>query len=397
MAGPVIEGATPNPTLPKSNLVIDDPCGPACKVFTRFVELGEKFTTELSTLLQPGLRDIFLSAVGLWILWQAILFFSSKKSPAQLLIDFAPIAVASILMGTHGTQLIITIYNLALATMSGAAGLAFSVGGEKVVTSGEYSELNNLAMLAEDGLARAFETAEVVWGKGKATNPLPWFLALVIMVFYFIIIVAFVSQLIVAVFRLIMLSILASFLIMAFSFNWGRSMAFSGLRTLLSTNVVVFATTSALAIALYGASSIDPDLIDRATLSDPQILTAIAMGIIGSALMTEGVSIANSVTQSSLTNTAAGIMTAGAMATAAGAKGIGMAGINHRAAIGGAIGNVAGGAWSGAGIVGSALSSPGGASSAVASAAAEKLDKFRAFYDVGKNAASANFNRFAPA
>ena len=375
----------------------DTPCGPGCKVFSRFVELGESFTTNLSTVLQPGLRDIFLSAVGLWVLWQAILFFSSKKTPGQLLVDFAPIALASILMGTHGSQLIITIYNLALATMSGAASLAFAVGGDAVTTTGEYSSLNNLATLAEDGLDRAFSAAEIVWGMGSLYSPVAWILSGFIMFFYFLIVVVFIGQLIVAVFRLIMLSLLAPFLIMAFAFGWGRSMAFSGLRTLLATVVVVFASTSALAIALYGAQSIDPKLIEDPNLSDPQILTAIAMGVIGSALMTEGVSTANSVTQSSLTNTAVAVMSGSAMMVVGGAKGIGMAGINHRAAIGGAIGNVAGGAWSGAGIVGSALSSPGGASSAVASAAAEKLDKFRAFYDVGKNAASANFNRFAPA
>ncbi len=370
-------------------------CGPGCKVFSRFVELGESFTSNLSTVLQPGLRDIFLSGVGLWILWQAILFFSSKKTPGQLLVDFAPIALASILMGTHGSQLIITIYNLALATMSGAASLAFAVGGDAVTTTGEYSSLNNLATLAEDGLDRAFSAAEIVWGMGSLYSPVAWILAGFIMFFYFVIVVVFIGQLIVAVFRLIMLSILAPFLIMGFAFNWGRSMAFSGLRTLLATVVVVFASTSALAIALYGAQSIDPKLIEDPNLSDPQILTAIAMGVIGSALMTEGVSTANSVTQSSLTNTAVGVMAGSAMMVVGGAKGIGMAGINHRAAIGGAIGNVAGGAWSGAGIVGSALSSPGGASSAVASAAAEKLDKFRAFYDVGKDNARANFNRFA--
>ena len=370
-------------------------CGPICQVFTNFINFGGEFTEALAKTLQPGLQDIFIAAVGIWVLWQSFLFFAAKKSPGQLLIDFAPIAAASILMGTQGSNLIITVYHLALETMSGAAMIAFSVGGDEVETAPNYAGLQTLALLGEQGLDAAFKAVETVFKKGDALNPLAWFIGAIMIALYFLILFAFISQLIVAVFRLIILSILAPFLIMAFSFNWGRSMAFAGLRTVLATMVTVFTSTSAFAVAIYGARTIDSETIDKISLSDPVILSILGMGIIGTALMTEGVSIANSVTQSSLTNTAAGIMTAGAMATVGGAKAATMSGIGNRAAIGGAMGNVAGGAWRGAGIVGSALASPGGAAGAVASAAAEKLQKFNAFYNVGKDAAKANFSRFS--
>ena len=56
------------------------------------------------------------------------------------------------------------------------------------------------------------------------------------------------------------------------------------------------------------------DLEEFASISNPRFLAILFLGIIGSALMTEGTSLVNSCMQTMFSNAAAGIMTTGAAA-----------------------------------------------------------------------------------
>ena len=128
----------------------------------------------------------------------------------------------------------------------------------------------------------------------------------------------FFSQILVAMFRLMMLALLAPFLVAAFGFPWGRPMAFAGLRTALGAVMVLFAATAAVSLALSGINSLeikeikDADLIkDIATLTNAKFVLMIIMGWLGASLMMVGTELANSIVGTLLTNTAAGMMTAG--------------------------------------------------------------------------------------
>ena len=119
-----------------------------------------------------------------------------------------------------------------------------------------------------------------------------------------------------------MVALFAPFLSLAFAFNCTRPMFASGCKTLLGTILVLFAATSALALTIYGVQQvpIGPDEYDNldefASFENSKFLMILFLGWIGTALMTEGTSMANSIAGTMLTNTAAGVMTAGAAATA---------------------------------------------------------------------------------
>ena len=329
--------------------------------------------------LQPGILTIFASAATIWIIWQAMLFVLAKTTPAKFAIDMIPLIIASLLLGLVPNGIITTVYKLALGTMSSVAGLAFAVGGDgSIATSTGTGDLVSLIELGEKGIAAIFAIAEDIAGQTSWKNWFPWVYALLIVIPYFLLIVSYVSQLIVAIFRLIIVSVFSPFLIMGFGFKFGRSMAAKGLSTVLSTIMVIFAATSALALAIYGVTSLDIKTIKDVSITHPDIIMAIALGWMGTALMTEGVGMANSIMGTFLSNTAAGVMTAGAAGSAAAVAG---AAWKHK----GAAGSVGAGAVKAAGALTNPAGAAGAAAKAIGGAAASKMDKFKEFYNAGKN------------
>ena len=134
-------------------------------------------------------------------------------------------------------------------------------------------------------------------------------------------VVVFFSKIVVSIFRLMMLGVLAPFLVMFFAFGWGRGMAISGLRTLLSSVFVLFAASVSVGLLLYGVDSLVEGLgrddVSGTNLLSSSYLTVLILGWLGVALMTEGIGLANSITGTILSNTAAGIITAGVTGSAA--------------------------------------------------------------------------------
>lgn len=189
-----------------------------------------------------------------------------------------------------------------------------------------YSGLVALAANGEAAFAKVIQAASAIARAGALYNLANYIYAFLLVLPYFLLVVMYSSQVVVAVFRAMMVAIFAPFLFMAFAFGWGRQMSYSGAKTLLASILVLFACTSALALTIYGVKQIpiDPTTLTGealnkfASASNPDFLVILFLGWMGSALMTEGTSIANSIAQTALTNTAAGMLTAGAAATAGG-------------------------------------------------------------------------------
>ena len=361
-------------TVPTKTEDIDEEKCLTCEAFKEFATLGAEFSEKLAGALAPGIWLIFSSLVGLWILWQALMLIMSKVSPQQVMQESAPLLLATVLLGSQGTELVLNIYKLGLSLMSGTASVAFSLANNgqelKSDTTG-YAGMEALVLAASNGVGKVFDTAGEVASQGSILGDfLPWIFAIAIILPYIVLLFSYFGQVVIAMFRLMALAALSPFLLMGLGFGWGRSMAFAGLRTALANIVVMFASTSALSLAIYGVSKIDTGVPSEIAVDSPNLILLIGLGWMGSALMTEGVSIANSVTQSALTNTAAGIMTAAGTGTAM--------------AIGGA-------AWSGkSGAANAAMTGlaaarhPVGAAGRVAEIASEKVAQFKS-----------SFNKFA--
>lgn len=172
-------------------------------------------------------------------------------------------------------------------------------------------------------MVTVFQAAQAIVRAASLSKLHYYIYALVLVIPYFLLVVAYSTQVVVAIFRATMVGVFAPFLFMAFAFGWGRDMAKSGAKTLLASVLVLFASTAAVALCVYGTAAlkVDPAKLtgDEVTsflqISNPKFLVILFLGWAGTALLTEGTSIANSISHTLLTNAAAGIMTAGISAS----------------------------------------------------------------------------------
>ncbi|CAA7619323.1 type IV secretion system protein [Magnetospirillum sp. UT-4] len=294
-----------------------------CKPLVKYVELTQDFADKLSETLHDPMLMLFGALAGLWIVLSGIRLALRMTEHTEIIKDFVFISITGILLGSQSTQLISYVYSSAVSIMGASSAAVFSIAGGVQDSSG-YDGLVALAANGEKAVYKVFQAAGAIWRAGALYELGNYAYAIVLVVPYFLLVVAYSSQVVVAIFRATMIGVFAPFLFMAFAFNWGRGMAQSGAKTLLASILVLFASTAALALTIFGVNtlSIDPaslsgdQLNEFASITNPEFLVILFLGWMGTALMTEGTSQANSIAQTALTNAAAGILTAGVSGSA---------------------------------------------------------------------------------
>ena len=285
-----------------------------CKTLQTYGELAERYIDSLAGALYTPLMALFLSLVGFWAVFTGFKFWLALISPMAVLRDLFAIVIAYVLLSTHGSTLVTGIYATSLKVMTGAAITSFTIGpGSPGIETG--TGIEGLMLATESGVSEVFGLAADVISNAGRLNPFPYVYAILLVLPYFLVVVVFFSKIVVSIFRLMMLGIFAPFLIIFFAFGWGRGMAIAGMKTLLSAMFVLFAAAVSVGLLLYGVDSIaqnlTPDDVAGKNLLSSDYLTVLILGWLGVALMTEGIGLANSITLSKLSNTAAGIITAG--------------------------------------------------------------------------------------
>ncbi|NMM46490.1 hypothetical protein HH303_18510 [Rhodospirillaceae bacterium KN72] len=268
---------------------------------------------------------LFTAIVGVWVVIKGIKLSIGKENPLAIAQEFIFVIVASVLLGGQGPGLVNMIYQASLKMMGAAASVALLVGqtnGDSIEAGGSLGAgMEALVTAAEHGLLQIIYMAWDVAGEWSITNPLMILAALLLLLPYCIVLVVYFSHVVIAIFRIMMLSALSPYMMLGFGFGWGREMAVKGIKTVISSFMVLFGATAALAVMLYGVTALNvgaegADVGDWASISNPDFILAVALGWMGTAFMTEATGIANSITESALTNTGAGIITAGASASA---------------------------------------------------------------------------------
>jgi len=294
-----------------------------CGIVEQYVGLANDFTQELSTTLLPGMWALFGAIVGIWIILHGytVILASDKANLGRFVGELIPVMIAGILLQGQGPELVNAIYYTALNTMGAAASMALSVGGgipvaECASCGADDSGLISLVATAEAGIGKVLDVGNniVVAAGGWADTALAFIYAIILVLPYILVLIVFFSQVVIAIFRLLMIAALSPFLMLGFAFGWGRSMAVAGARTVLASFMVLFGTTCALAVMLYGVNSLTnfkhaAENWESVNLLEPEYLVAVALGWMGSAFMTEATSIANSITGSVLNNSGLAILT----------------------------------------------------------------------------------------
>lgn len=305
------------PSTSKPGVSTDDFTCWSCNAIKTYSELADKYVDSMSDALTGPMQTVFLSFVVLWAVVSGLKIIIGDQSPSVLVKDVFFIILAWGLLKSQGTDLISNIYNTSLTLMGDVATVAFTVGPHAPQIEGEG--FMGLMEAGEKGVRKVFVFGFSKFTSGNWYQPSTYFLPVLIILPYFMLVVVFFSKMVVAIFRLMMLGTFSPFLIMCFGFSWGRPMAISGLKTALSTITILFAASAAFGLLLYGVNGLT---FDKKMLDDPEflkgnLLVIIALGWMGVALMTEGVGLANSITGTALSNTAAGILSAGIAGSAA--------------------------------------------------------------------------------
>ncbi|MBC7953627.1 MAG: hypothetical protein H7Z12_17650 [Rhodospirillaceae bacterium] len=306
-----------------------------CEPLQAYVDLSQEFVDRLSDALQTPMLIMFASFAGLWIVVSGVKLALRMTDLNKIAEEFIYVSITGVLLGSLGVSLIAWNYSTSLDIMGGASSSVFSLATTSKSTG--YTGLVALAANGEQAVYKVFQAAGAIVSAGSLYRFVLYVYAVLLVVPYFLLVVVYSSQVVVAIFRVTMVGVFGPFLFMAFAFGWGRDMAKSGAKTLLAAVVVLFASTAALSITIFGVSkgiTFDPkdmtgDTLNQfASVSNPKFLVILFLGWMGTALMTEGTAIANSIAQTALTNTAAGILSAGVAGSAmAGAKhGLPMAG-----------------------------------------------------------------------
>jgi len=297
-----------------------------CDVVTEYVDLANSFTQNLSTVLLEPMWFIYLSVVGLWIVIHGGKMIMGKGDLIGFAHEFAFIIIAGLLLGGQGPTLVNSIYQMALSTMGSAAGVVLSAGMEGGIASAkipsEASSLGGMAQLvyvAEQGLMSVLRIAFEIWASISLGNLMAGVYGVLLALPYIILIIVYFSQVVVSIFRVMMFSALSPILMLAVGFGWGRGMAITGVRTVFAAFMVLFGSTLALALCLYGAASLEihntENVREITSINNPALWVAIVLGWMGTAFMAEATGMANSIAGSQLTNQAAAIITAGMTAT----------------------------------------------------------------------------------
>ena len=328
-------GSTPAPISATGSGDLATTCW-TCASLQAYVDLSKGFTDKLAATLQQPMNDLFLAMAGLWVVLVGLRLGLHLATLQDFVKELVFVCIAGVLVGGLGTSLISYVYSATLSIMGGASAAVFSIAGNTQSSTG-YSGLVALAANGEQAVAKVFQAADAIAAAGGLRHFGNYIYALVLVLPFFLLVVVYASQVIVAIFRAVMLGVLAPFLLMAVGFAWARGMALTGAKTVLATVLVMFACTAALSLTIYGVNSIitlDPSkltgaAIDQfASITNPQFLVILFMGWGGTALMTEGTSLANSIAQTALTNAGAAILSGGVSAAALvmGKKGTGAAG-----------------------------------------------------------------------
>ncbi len=294
---------------------IADACW-TCKPLSAYVKIAGDFSEKLGETLQEPMFIFFASLCGLWIVISGFKLLLKMTNRDDLIKDVVYITIAGVLLGSTGQSVISYVYTAAIEIMGASSGMIFSLAVK--AQANEYTGLVSLAYNGEKAVVKVFQAALAIAGAGDWYDLPKYIYAVVLVLPFFLLIVSYSCQVVVSIFRATMIGVFAPFLFMAFAFGWGRDMAKAGAKTLLASVLVLFASTAALSMTIYGITNgvaVDPtsltgdDLNEFASITNPQFLVILFLGWAGTALMTEGTSIANSISQTALTNAAAGVMT----------------------------------------------------------------------------------------
>lgn len=309
------------PTIPSASSKETLECL-TCDMVVTYQDLAGEYVETISATMLPPMTTLFLSFATLWVVIQGYKFLLGTTQLPEFLREIFFICIAHALLSIQSEGLILSVFNTTLELLGSASYVVLEEAIQGTEAGRQSTGLGQLVAVAEAGLRTVINVGWQIAWSWSFTNMLSIIYALLLIIPYFMMLIVYISQTVVAVFRVMMVAAFFPFLILSFGFKWGREMTIAGLKTLLSSIMVLFGASLALGLVMFAVSSLEIsnigiDVEEQIGMNNTNFILAVALGWIGTALMTEAVGIANSITGSALSNTAVGIMSAGMAGSAA--------------------------------------------------------------------------------
>ncbi len=285
-----------------------------CAPTQEYLNQSSDFIAKLSLTMLPDFQLIFGSATALWMTIKGLDVILQRINPHKVLTDELPwIFIAWALLFINANGLIQMIFNLSIQVLTGISIKIFEVTGAPIGSGGG---LVGLVSALEAAIWSVVEVAQIIIGKFAFPSNMitPIILSILLVLPYMLLLIVYFSQIIVNVFRIVILSTFLPFIFMAVGFGFWREMGKTAFKTILASIMVMSASTIVVSFAIFVVNSLGIELnenLGEVNFSNEKIIFGVIIGWAMSALLAEGTSIANSIAGSSLTNTAAGVMTAG--------------------------------------------------------------------------------------
>ena len=317
---------------PKTEIVVPEGYCITCEITRTYIDIADKYIDTISGLLVDPVRVLFTALISLWIVYSSIKFIAGNHTPQKFFMECIFVLIAfGLLTSVEGAELVKSIYKTSLDVMAQLSIVAITAGDSAPSLKPGETPFIQMIRATEKGISGVLAAAFEFFQNGAFYDARTYIYPALIIVPYALVVVLLFAKIVVSIFRLMILALSAPFLIMAFGFPWGRDLAKKGIISTVSSVMVMFATAAAVGLLLFGVNEFYPvGAFDKKAFqgdpygSDSQLLAVIVLGWLGTGLMREGISLANTLTGSLLNDQASGTITGGVGASAglAGAGGM---------------------------------------------------------------------------
>ena len=311
----------------------------SCGIAEVYLDLTKDYVEKIKGKLIGPIKVLFLSLALLWTVFSGMKTMTGNYQGRQFCMDLLFIVVGwtllvYILGGSNNPDddisIFENIYHTALDVMGGLATVALNtnLASEAGAQSSYNDPFIKMLYSCELAIRRVVFSAASYWSaEGAGWAVYKWIYPLLLIIPYMFMLLLFFAKIVVAIFRVMLIALASPFIVLGFSFPWGRKVGAAAIESVVGAIMVMFAASAAMGLVLFGVDSFfgGTKLLTSADISagvdgglfgsDTQLLTAIALGWVGAGLMHESISITNSMVGTAFSSEAAATIQRGGALT----------------------------------------------------------------------------------
>ncbi|WP_068317881.1 hypothetical protein [Polycladidibacter hongkongensis] len=295
----------------------------SCTIFGEYEANSSGVVDQVMGLIYEPMLSFFIAIVAIWVVVRGVQLNTGGQSMAAVAREFMGVCIGFVLMVGLGEGLVSSVFSAVVTTLSSLAAQIMGAVQGNAPSSG----IVGLVGAVENGLMFPIYMVDAAIKDSTVFGAVAVYLwALALAIPFFLLMISFVSQVVVALFRVTIICSFSPFIVMVSSFPWGREALATAIRLLLNSMFVVCFVTAAFALILSNMQGLlvaDPNAApsEAMGISSPTYLASLFLAWCGTALVSEAVNISGMLSSAIQGNSAAGaIAGGGTMASKTAAK-----------------------------------------------------------------------------